>query len=292
MTEEAKLWRGTYSISLLTTIFKGLILKQLKMKYFLPGLAFLFLLSSCITNKKYTYLQHDDVNRHDIEKDKALREVVLDTFAYKVQPNDILSVTFESLTSKNYDFLSSESDGQSLSIPAQGYPLLLGELVEEDGTILLPALGKVKVSGLTVFEIQEMLSEKANTFVDSPIARVRLLNYRITILGEVVKEGTITVNNNRASMLEAIGLAGGLGEFADKSAVKLIRQTDSKLEVVYLNILDEKFIDSPYYYVHQNDILIVPPVKQRPFLKYFNQNFAIALSIISLGFIIITSTTN
>lgn len=262
------------------------------MKYLLSGIVLLFLASSCITNKKYMYLQHNDVNSHDMKKDSALRDFTLDTFEYRIQPNDILSVTFESLTPKNYDVLSNEATRDASSVSIQGNPLLIGELVDEDGTIALPALGKVKVSGLTVFEIQDKMSQLANTFVDTPIARVRLLNYRITILGEVNKEGTITVNNNRASILEAIGLAGGLGEFADKSAVKLIRQTGPKAEVIYLNLLDERFVDSPYYYVHQNDILVVPPVKQRPFLKYFNQNFAIAISIVSLGFIILTYTTN
>jgi polysaccharide export outer membrane protein len=237
------------------------------------------------------YLQHDDVNKHSMAKDTALRTVTLDTFAYRIQPNDIISVKFESLTSQNFNPFSGASSLNSTGTLSQGNPLLLGELVDENGMIVLSALGKVKVSGLTVYEVQEKLREHAKAFLDSPIVRVRLLNYRITILGEVNKEGTVTIENNRVSILEAIGLAGGLGEFADKSAVKLIRQTGPKVEVIYLNLLDEKFVDSPYYYVHQNDILVVPPAKQRPFLKYFNQNFAIALSVISLGFIILTYTT-
>lgn len=241
------------------------------------------ILTSCVSNRKFVYMQSDDVNREGLPKDSVVRTYEIEPYDYRVQSNDILSVHFESLTTKEFDFFSSTLEGQNTSINlAQGSALLIGDLVDENGEIPFPVVGKVSVAGLTVFEIQEKLQKIASQYLESPVVKVRLLNYRITMLGELYKEGSITIYNNRVNMLEAIGLAGGLTDLADKANVKLIRQQNGKTEVVYLNLLDENFINSPYYYVHQNDVLLVPALKQRPFRKYFGQNLALIVSSLSL----------
>jgi polysaccharide biosynthesis/export protein len=250
----------------------------MRLLYFLIAIA---TLGGCISNKKSTLLQKNDVNRKGLRKDTTLRTYALDTFQYKVQPNDILSVRFESITDKKYDFLSENLQVGAMNVSGAN-ALIVGELVDENGYLPFPVIGKVKVSGLTVFEIQEKLQTAAAEFLESPVVKVRLLNYRFTILGEVTREGTVTLGNNRVSMLEAIGQAGGLGELADRANVKLIRQINGKTEVQYINLLDEDFINSPYFYVYQNDVLIVPPLKQKPFRKYFGQNLSLIVSTISL----------
>jgi len=244
---------------------------------------------SCVTNKKYQMMQKNDVNKQNMPSDSVFRKYSIEPFDYKIQTNDILSVRFESLTPKEYDFLSKGADPNAAN-PFVGGALLLGDLVDENGEMPFPVVGKVKVIGMTVYEIQDYLQKIANQYLESPIVKVRLLNYRITFLGEVNREGVITLNNNRVTMLEAIGLAGGLTDLADKTSIKLIRQKGNDTEVVYLNVLDENFIRSPYYYVYQNDILIVPALRQRPFRKYFGQNISLIISSISLLLIVLNYT--
>ncbi len=241
------------------------------------------LFSSCILNKQVQLLQKDDVNEKHLPKDSVVRSYELMSFDYKIQSQDILSIRFESLTPKEFDFFSSEAAQQNINFAQGGAGILMiGELVDPEGNVPFPVVGKVKVTGLNIFEIQDKLQQLADQYLESPIVKVRLLNFRVTIMGEVNSEGPVTLSNNRVSMIEAIGLAGGLGELADRSNIKLIRQKDDKTEVVYINLLEEKFMTSPFYYVDQNDIIIVPALRQRPFRKYFGQNFGLVVSALTL----------
>lgn len=240
-----------------------------------------------MTNKKYQLMQKNDVNQSNIKPDSVIRDYSVAKFDYKVQTNDIISVRFESLTPKEYDFLAVQTPGQSGNALVGG-ALLFGELVDSQGEIPFPVVGKTKVAGLSVYEIQDYLQGLAAKYLESPVVKVRLLNYRITLLGEFNKEGTVILNNNRVTMLEALGLGGGLTDLADKTNLKLIRQFGDRVEVAYINVLDENFIRSPYYYVHQNDVLLAAPLRQRPYRKYFGQNLSLVLSALSLVLIVLT----
>lgn len=249
----------------------------MRLWYLLAGL---ILLGSCVSNKKYTYLQKDDVNKKDLPKDSVVRTYTLEGYDYKIQPQDILSVRFESLTPKEYDFFSRDISQQNVNV--MGNALLLGDLVDENGEIPLPVVGKVKVAGLNVFQIQDKLQRLADQYLESPVVKVRLLNFRVTLLGEVAVQGTFNIGNNRVTLMEAVGEAGGLTDLADKKNVKVIRTNNGHAEVFYINLLSEDFINSPFYYVNQNDVVVVPALRQRPFRRYAGSNIGIVISSISL----------
>ena len=245
------------------------------------------LLGSCVANKKIQYFQQADVNVKELPIDSTVRSYSISLFDYKVQPQDALFIRFDSPTNEQFNFLSSD---QQANVNVAQAANLLSELVDDQGEVYFPVIGKVKVAGLSVFEIEEKLQGLANQYLEAVKVKVRLVNFRFTVLGEVRQEGSVTTFNNRVSLPEAIGLAGGIDELADRSRVKIIRQNGNKVDIAYINLLEEGFINSPYYYLHQNDILVVPPLKQRPFRRYFGQNLSLFLSSVSLLLIVINLT--
>ncbi len=253
-----------------------------------PLFALMILLGSCISNKKITLLQKDDLHVENLPKDTLLRTYDIEHVDYHVQPEDLLSIRVESLTPEEFDvFNRPGSSNSNTMMTGQSNMLIIGELVDHDGNVPFLLSGKVKVAGLTVFQIQDTLQSIANQFLKMPVVKVRLVNYRFTMLGEVNNEGTVQVLNNRVSLVEAMGLSGGLTELADRSNIKLIRQVNGKADVYYVDLLQEDFFNSPLYYIQPNDVIIVPPLRQRPFRKYFGQNFTIVLSAVSAVLLII-----
>ena len=270
----------------MSNIFKSLY-KFLLRTAMTGTLVVLLLNSGCVINKKYQYLQKEDVNlpTNASPKDTVLREYKLDDFEYKLQPEDIISIKVYSLTPPEYNFFTlKEGQGNTAFNQYQTgiSSLVNGYLIDEEGMIEFPVVGKIKISGLTIFKAQQKIQQIAEQYLDSPVTEVRLLNFRFTVLGEVRKENTVNSLNNRITMLEAIGLAGGFTDYADKSNVKVIRQGEGKAEVFYVNLLDENFVQSPFYYVNQNDVIVVPPLRQRPYQIYFGKNLALVISSVSL----------
>ena len=255
------------------------------------GLA-LIIFSACVPNRKLVFYQKDDLkHRKDIPRDTVLRKHTMNIQEYRIQPLDLLSINFETLTDESdaFDFLSKLSpqtrSGASITSSASN-----GILVNREGDIEYAVLGRIHLAGLTPFQAEDTLKAVASKYMPNVIVRVRMLNFRFTVLGEVKGEKTVVSFNTRLTMSEAIGLAGGLSEMADRSLVKVIRQRDATTEVYYINLLEEEFLESPHYYVQQNDVIIVPPLKQRTFRQYFTSNLAILTTAISFGLLIVTLT--
>jgi len=240
----------------------------------------LLCVASCVTNKKTQYLQKDDVNKDPSETDSVIRRYVTYGTTYKIQPNDILHIQVNSLTDPDYNFfdLNTDQPNQNMNINSAA---LNGHLVDPRGNIDFPVVGKVHVSGLTVIEVQDEIQEIAGNFIKDPVVNARIVNFRFSVMGEVINEGTVTTLNNDVTLLEAITLAGGLNQLADRANIKLIRQINDTIEVRYLNMLEEEFLESNNIFIHQKDLLVVPPLKQKPFKTNFGTNLALILASLS-----------
>lgn len=257
----------------------------------------LLALASCVPNRKYTYVQQNDVRKTDMPRDTVVRQYAMNIEEYKIQPLDILSIRIESLTPEDYDFITKlypivdqmgGGGGSGGSTGAQNS--INGFLVDNTGHIEFPVAGKLKFAGLTVFEAQEMLRKSFLPYLKDPVARIMLMNFRFTVLGEVVQEQLVLSRNTRISVMEAIGMAGGLGELADRSKVKVIRQVGAQAEVFYVNLLEEDLLQNKYFYIQQNDIIVVPPLKQRPFRLYWQQNLSLFVSTVSVILLVVNLT--
>jgi polysaccharide biosynthesis/export protein len=254
--------------------------------YFLV-LITLLTLASCVPNRKYVLLQKNDLNRKGIVKDSVLRSYNLQLSNYRIQPQDLLSINVETLTPDEYNFfkeLNPVVNNTSGGGTAGGAILLRGYLVDNDGSIVFPVIGKVDFSGLTIFEAEQKLSGVLKNFLRDPVVRVRLLNFRFTFVGEI--NAQVTSFNPRISLIEAIALAGGLPELADRENIKIIRQRGNEADVLYVNLLDEALVNSPYFYLQQNDIVVIPALKQRPIRMYWSQNISLFVSTLSVVLLI------
>ena len=226
---------------------------------FIAGLCAL-LLSSCSSYKNVPYLQDAEVV-NNLQKELPMYDA-------KIMPKDLLTITVntsdpEAAAPFNLTVQSSVNAGRSTSLTQQ--PTLQQYLVSNEGSIDFPVLGRLQVNGLTKSEAENLIRQKLGAYLkESPIVTVRMTNYKISVLGEVARPGMFTINNEKVNIFEALALAGDLTIWGQRNNVKLIREdAEGQREIINLNLNKADIITSPYYYLHQNDILYVTPNKTK-----------------------------
>ncbi|HRO44584.1 polysaccharide biosynthesis/export family protein [Agriterribacter sp.] len=164
---------------------------------------------------------------------------------------------------------------------AQSMP---GYLVDANGNIRFQLLGELHVEGLTKAGLEHMLKEKLAKYLMNPYCNIRFLNYRFTMLGEVTKQGIYSIPGERISILEALGMAGDINMFGLKDSIMVVRETNGKRSFGYLDVSNPEVFTSPYYYLQQNDIIIVKTNPKKPDVseQTANRNFARAATISSI----------
>jgi polysaccharide export outer membrane protein len=234
---------------------------------FLVATVLMVSLGSCVSKKEVLYLQ-------DVEGVRVLEEIV--KVAPKIQQNDILSINVSALDAEAALPFNLFEAGNTTSIPKP-----ITYLVNSDGDINFPVLGKIKVEGYTTKEITNQLTEALGIYIKNPIVNIRLTNFKITVLGEVKSPGTYPVPNERVSILEAIGMAGDLTIQGKRKTVVLVREQNGKRTFVDIDLTSREILNSPYFYLAQNDVLIVEPNKSKINSSAVGANTGIILSSIS-----------
>lgn len=158
-----------------------------------------------------------------------------------------------------------------------------GYQVDNDGNIVFQGLGKIKVEGLTKAALKDTLDSRLTAFLQHPYYSIRFLNYKFTMMGEVGHPGVVNIPGERVNMLEAIALAGDLTPYANRDSVFIIRETNNKREFVWMNLTKPEIMASPYFYIQQNDIIIVEPNKKKSVANdvVTTRNVTLALAFIS-----------
>lgn len=154
-------------------------------------------------------------------------------------------------------------------------------IVNNKGDINFPVLGTLHVEGMTCEQLQKMLTEKISADVNDPLVTVSLVNFKVVVAGEVVNPGTVRVEGNRFSILDALGAAGDLTPYGERSNVLLVREENGERKFVHLNLNSSEVLRSPYFYLQQNDYIYVEPNKIRQANSKYNQDNAYKLTVVS-----------
>ena len=228
------------------------------------------LCASCANKKKLVYLQGIENQKN---YDASLR------YEIKLQPDDLLSIVVS-------------AENPEITIPFN-LPVIQGNvtvntqtgrtfLIDNDGYIEYPVLGKIKLGGFTRTEATAKLKEMVGNYIANPSITVRILNYKISVLGEVSKPGSYIIDGERISILEALSLAGDLTLYGKRKNILLIHDDEGRKTYTRIDLTDASLLNSPNYYLEQNDIIIVEPNKPKLNGSVVGPNLGLILTSVSI----------
>jgi polysaccharide export outer membrane protein len=254
-------------------------------------------MSSCSGAKKVAYFQKYSSTADSLKEQTTAPEL----YDARIKPKDILSITVvtsEPQASANYNLVipllydPSNASGTSMLYST---PTLQTYLVDNEGTINFPVIGKLKVGGITRKELEKMLQEKlASAFnKELPIITIRIVNYSVNILGEVMRPGKFITVNDRMTIFEGLAMAGDMTIYGKRNNVKVLRENaDGTKNYITVNLNDKDVINSPAYYLEQNDVVYVEPNKAKSGSSNIGAEETLSISalsvLISLTSIIVT----
>jgi len=265
---------------------KKLIIPPAVFRWGFFPLLLMLLISSCSV-KKIVYF-----NDLPADTTRILKQAAAFTEPV-IQSDDILSITIQTLDPTTSSVVNQSEVMQAIGASSAtnvGSQVISGFLVDKDGYVNMTLLGKVLVAGLTTYQAREKITKLATQYYKDPTVQVRFANFKVTVLGEVTRPATYTVPNERVTVFDALGLAGDMTIYGKRENVLLIRDQGKEKELVRLNLNDSEVLQSPYFYLRQNDVIYVEPGKGKAAANNAarTQTFAIVGSIVSLLIVAIT----
>jgi polysaccharide export outer membrane protein len=238
-------------------------------------LLFSFVLLSCTTRKEVVYYQ-------DIDSREFASIESINTHP-QIQINDILKISTSALNPESvipYNFNTGE--GSSIQTNQVELLKLSGYLVNSDGEINFPQLGKIKVEGKTTQDIQDILEEKLSEFIKSPTVIVRIINYKFTVQGEVRQPGTFEIIEENMTLPQALGFAGDLTINGRRDNVLIYRQEGGNRKVKRIDLTQTDWMNTEYFFVKPNDLIYVEPNSPKVKSAGFVSNVGTLLSVLSI----------
>lgn len=220
-----------------------------------------FLLVACQSYKKVPYLQDSEIIGQATQQEKM--------YDAKIMPKDLLTIVVSCTSPELARPFNLTVAGPVNANDASRYitsqPTLQTYLVSNQGTVDFPVLGELKLGGLTKKEAEQLIVDKLKPYIkETPIVTVRMVNYKISVIGEVARPGTFTINNEKVNLLEALAMAGDMTVHGLRDNVKLIREdANGSQQIITLDLNKAETILSPYYWLQQNDIVYVTPNKAK-----------------------------
>jgi polysaccharide export outer membrane protein len=243
---------------------------------------FAVLFFSCAPKKDLVYYQNIDGFAN---KEKS------NSYEIKIQPDDLLMI----IVSAEDPETAIPFNLSTLSVPAayslnasRGQETMQSYLVSADGFIDFPVLGKLKLAGLTRSEVLQLFQDKISKYIKNPIINLRIMNFKVSVQGEVTSPGTYNVTSERITLIEALTLAKDLTIYGKRDNILIIREIDGVKSYNRVDITKADFINSPFYYLAQNDVVYVEPNKVRINGAAVGANTGVIISITSLVITLIT----
>ncbi len=239
----------------------------------------IFMLSSCESSKQMIIMR-------DMQVGKIIHQLPLKETEHILKTGDLLYVNIQTMNPELNILLNPQSGAGSVNNTVQQYgnptsAYLNGYEIDSAGYIDLPVLGKVKVGGIPLPQVQAVVQKRADKFLKNPVVNVKMLNFKVTVLGEVNRQGVYYNSENSLTILQAIALAGGSTNTSSIRNVIVIRSFPDGDKAYKLNLLSSKSYNSPGFYLQPNDYVIVHPNKNKN-LQLNSQAFSLFFSSISI----------
>ena len=224
------------------------------MIYRFIALCLLLSTTSCIPYKDLVLFRKGNASLPELQPTSVAKNTDV-----AIQPNDALSITVSCLDPQlaaPFNLVDARVNGQI----AADSPLA-SFLVDGNGDINYPVLGKIQATKKTIAQLRDELIAKLKPYIKEPSINIRRVNFKITVLGEVTKAGSFSVPSERITILEAIGLAGDFTSYSDRQRVLVVREENGKVTSTKVDLQTSDFFTSPYYFLHPNDVIYVDPKK-------------------------------
>lgn len=239
-----------------------------------------FILTSCVSPKDILYFQEGEINQGKVSNGYKTIFKPADILQISVSADDLEAVKSFNLPVVTYS-LSTDR--------AVGNPIQQSYLVDNEGFIEFPQLGRIKVGGLSRNQVIKMLKDKLSPdYVKNPIINIRINNFKVSVIGDVAKPGRFTIPNERITIMEAIALAGDTNISANRRNITVSREENGKKVLYKVNLLSKEILTSPVYYLQQNDLVYVEQNFAKSQSAAYNQNTPVFISITGILISIIT----